>query len=1008
MSNIQLSPQSLIECLKSSKRAFGAYVIIVLLLAQMIFVPSVVGQESVKSAAAENKSEKDNLPHQYVLANGLKVILVQDKAYPFISCFSWYRVGSRDDPAGATGLTHLVEHLLFQNVGSFRGNQLANTIVRNGGEFSGFTSEDFTAFYSNLPASQLDLAIRAEADRMRSAHFTKKEVDQEVESLVKEASGDDQDPAQTLNREVHALAYERHPYRNPPGGWPSELEHLSYEEARAHYDLYFHPNNASLVLVGDFDESVALKLIDKYFAVLPKATNLPVSLYPQERPQLAERQIKLKAHSGKELTVVAYKVPGVNDADAPVLAVLEQIFNAQMHGRLHSKLVETGLCTSAQASFELKRFPGLFVFNCSGIPACGSSKLIQALDNNLAQLKLKQLTDAEVSQAARLAEFLYYSDGSGPYLAGFQIGFFDMLANEQEAYLWPQRLRQVTAADISRVARRYFNDENRVLGEIIVSVPTQSGDNKPTAFRSKDHLSLMRQERRGGESQHLRLAAYQNGEKASQAAVIPDHAPDHTPVKNDQIAKEQIPKEEDRIRVEHKHVSNKVLSNGINVIVLESHLKPLVQVYGALRAGSIFEPADSRGMSRLIAAILNNGNTKTTKQQQIIEQSDLGLSPSAMLKFDSHMEHILLQTRCLSRDLPIQLRRLTGCLMEPKLENADFETIKNDLLVSLKQKEFGAEAKIRRALLSSLISPNCPYYPVNAQQEIDSISEIKLSDAQDFYREHINPISTTLVIAGDVEAKQVFALMEKLSQGWSLVNAQTSAAANAKPEQPAPWPQLIVSNRQASKSSILLPSTASGQVVLGRIIPVSNRKRAEAIWVGTLLADCVLSGHPIFSRLGQRFEAKPELLSEAVDKLWNTKIFEIADKLIWSIQIYLTPKNMSSDAVTAIQKELKQFGQTGMTPEEFAEAKKYLSGNIPIKECFNLDGLTRFVFRGLSEFNELEPLAKIDTIMATLNFEDVNQFIVRLFKPQAASVIVAGPRQLIKQVHAPRDENESD
>ena len=573
---------------------------------------------------------------------------------------------------------------------------------------------------------------------------------------------------------------------------------------------------------------------------------------------------------------------------------------------------------------------------------------MQALDNNLAQIKLRTLTDNEVGQAARQAEFVYYCDGSGPYPAGFQIGFFDMLAEGKEAYLWPQRIRRVTAADVVRVARRYFNEENRVLGEITVGVPGQGAENsKPISFLDKDHLSLVKQERRSGASQHIRLAAYQNGEKATQAAVLPEHPL----VKN-----EPIPKAEDHLRPETPRVSSKILSNGTNVVVLESHLKPLVQIYGALRAGSIFEPANSRGMAKLIAAVLNSGNARATRQQIISEQSDLGLPPAAMLKFDSHMEHILLQTCCLSTDLPGQLKRLISTLMEPRLENGDFETTKNELLISLKQKEFGGEGKIRRALLSSLISPNCAYYPVNPQQEMDSITELKLKQVLDFYRGHVNPSTTTLVIAGDVEPKQVFTLVEKLSQGWSA-NTQAGSGSNGAIEE-LRWPQLIVSNRQAYKSSILLPQGAAGQVILGRIIPVSNRKRAEAIWVATLLADCVLSEHPIFSRLGQQFEAKPELLPEAVDKLWSTKIFEVADKLIWSMHIYLTPKNMSSDAVTAIQTELKRFSQTGITPEEFAEAKKYLSGNIPIKECFNLDGLTRFAFRGLSEFNELEPLAK--------------------------------------------------
>jgi len=334
-----------------------------------------------------------------------------------------------------TGLTHLVEHLLFQNIGSFVNNQLINTVVSNGGEFSGYTSEDFTTLYTNLPPSELELAIRSHAECMRLAHFNKTDVQREITQLSKESEAEDEDLSAALNKEVHALAYEQHPYHNPPGGWHNELEHLTYEQARAHYDHYFQPNNACIVIAGNFNEQNCSKLIEKYFSPLARATNLPQSLYPQERPQLAERQIKLKAQGNKESVMVAYKVPGITDTDAPVFAVLEQLLNELPHGRLHSKLVESGLCTSAQANFELKHDPGLFIVKCSGIPTNSSIRVVQAIESCLNQLKTKPLSDSETSQVLKRTEFTYYCDGNGPYQAAFQAGFFEVLDNSEQAYL---------------------------------------------------------------------------------------------------------------------------------------------------------------------------------------------------------------------------------------------------------------------------------------------------------------------------------------------------------------------------------------------------------------------------------------------------------------------------------------------------------------------------------------------------------------------------------------------
>ena len=571
---------------------------------------------------------KQNLLHQYVLPNGLKVILLADKAYPYVCCSTWYKVGSRDDPAQKTGLTHLVEHLLFQNVGSFQSNQLIDIIVRNGGEFSGFTSEDFTTLYANLPTTELELAIRGQAECMRTAHFTKVDVQKEITQLLKESQSEDEDILASLNKEVHALAYEQHPYHNPPGGWHYDLEHLTYEDARTHYDHYFQPNNACLVLAGGFDEPSAIKLIEKYFAPLSKAANLQVGLYSQERPQLAERQIKLKAPGNKESVMVAYRVPGVDDTDAPVFTILEQLLNGQPHGRLHSKLVESGMCTTAQAYFELKHDPGLFVIKCSGIPINGSTKVIQVLDGIFAQFKAKPLSDIEVNLVLKQSELAYYCDGNGPYPAAFQAGFFEALDNNaDETYLWPQRLRQVTAASILQAARHYLNDENRVLGRIVANVSDNSKSQTGTyneSWRDKSFIAA---------GIHLRLAAFQDSVSNFQQA---------TPVANNQTAKV-----DDHIQATPTEISRKILNNGINVIVVESHLKPIVCVHGSVKAGSIFDRSDCHGAAKLMTTIFNSGSTAASVQSSDAEQNDFGLPLQAMFTFRCHSENILFNSRFL-------------------------------------------------------------------------------------------------------------------------------------------------------------------------------------------------------------------------------------------------------------------------------------------------------------------------------------------------------------------------
>jgi predicted Zn-dependent peptidase len=380
--------------------------------------------------------------------------------------------------------------------------------------------------------------------------------------------------------------------------------------------------------------------------------------------------------------------------------------------------------------------------------------------------------------------------------------------------------------------------------------------------------------------------------------------------------------------------------------------------------------------------------------------------------FNCRAENITFANRCLSSDLDMQLRHLFASLIQPRMQAADFDGQKKDLISKLRLSESNGEERIRRAVLSSLIADNCPYYPQHPEQEINALSTVKLSDVQDFYRTHVNAGATAIIIAGDIQPKQVFALLDDITRNWTASTGTTStnpniasssssdnAQANVEKEKVSPIPRLFISNRQVFKSSILLPQESQSQVILGRIIPFADVKQMQAAWVALHVADCVLSSNPIFSRLAEKFEAKPELLAETDDKLWNTKIIKLANKLVWFMNIRLKPGTSSAAAITAIQQELEEFGQTGLTSQDLNEARRYLAGSLALQECFNLDKLTRFVFRGYNELNEIDLLTKTKKIMTALRSDDMNQFISNLFKPQSATLVVAGPRQLIKQVH---------
>lgn len=209
---------------------------------------------SLPASAISQMAEQrpSSIAVESLLPNGMKLVLQEDHSYPVVSCFIWYRVGSRNETAGLTGISHVLEHLLFHNVGPYKNGSLSTTFMRDGAKFNGYTSDDFTAFYEVLHKSKLELALRAESARMRSTNFVDADVKEEVGRVESELTNESKDPFDTLRREVKATAFRAHPYRNPISGWRTDLQNIGVSQVKAFYDRYYQPDNATLVLVGDF------------------------------------------------------------------------------------------------------------------------------------------------------------------------------------------------------------------------------------------------------------------------------------------------------------------------------------------------------------------------------------------------------------------------------------------------------------------------------------------------------------------------------------------------------------------------------------------------------------------------------------------------------------------------------------------------------------------------------------------------------------------------------------
>jgi zinc protease len=420
-----------------------------------------------------------------VLPNGLKLIVVEDHACPVVSCLTWYKVGSRNESPGATGLTHLVEHMMFRHAGSFQKGEIGTSVVRCGGRFNGYTSDDFTSFFETLPQGKVELALKIESQRMRSTVFNDAEVQDEIGTIEREYDAESKDAAALLARSVRSALYQQHPYHNPLMGWRNEIDTLTANQAKAYYDTYYWPNNATIILSGDIQMSQALPLVRKYFAGIPTSPNAVPQRSLHERFQAGERKLSIKYGGKQEVLEVAWRAPAIDDADAAALVVLEKILNTQVTGRLKAKLLDAKLCTSAAASYEMKKELGCFMVTAVATPATANAqqKISDAVDSVLNQLKTQPVSDAELRRARNQAEFAFFNEADGPYHAGFHVGYFESLGRWQNSDAFAERLKNVSSADVLRVSKRYLTADSRVAGWVAglgaPKPPTKPADSAP-------------------------------------------------------------------------------------------------------------------------------------------------------------------------------------------------------------------------------------------------------------------------------------------------------------------------------------------------------------------------------------------------------------------------------------------------------------------------------------------------------------------------------------------------
>ncbi|HEY4185004.1 MAG TPA: pitrilysin family protein [Polyangia bacterium] len=400
--------------------------------------------------------------HTWELENGLKVLFLANHEAPVATVQIFYHVGSKDEHVGNRGVAHMFEHLMFKGSEHVPPEAHARLLKEVGGQVNAFTTEDVTAFHETVPPSYVDFAIRLEAERMRGLRLFPATVDSErkVVEEEKRLRIDNNPIGQALER-FRALAYTKHPYQWTAAGVIADLEKVTPADCQAFYDLYYRPNNATLIVVGDLDEAAVRKSVAEHFGAMARGA-APPRAYPEEPPQTAERDATLSLNVALPVLVGGYHIPAARDADVPALQVLATILSAGESSRMYRRLVRQDQLAVAAGGFaEVMEQSGLFLVYAAHLPDRDQNKVRATLLAEVARVRSTPVEAAELAKAKNQLSAGYIFGLESVDGVARELGLAELVEGDWHRFLDASaRYDKVTAADVKRVAAKYLIDSN--------------------------------------------------------------------------------------------------------------------------------------------------------------------------------------------------------------------------------------------------------------------------------------------------------------------------------------------------------------------------------------------------------------------------------------------------------------------------------------------------------------------------------------------------------------------
>ena len=773
--------------------------LLAMMIATLLLAPGMtaLAQKGKGKGGAKTATAKNVLPPikytQYFLPNGLRVILHEDHSTPIVGVNLWYHVGSKNESPGRTGFAHLFEHMMFQG---FKGYDYDYIPVMQeiGGAINGSTNTDRTNYWELVPSNFLETAMFMEAGRMKglldAMTQTKLDNQRDVVKNEKRQRIDNQPYGQTNYKITETMYPVGHPYHWSPIGSMEDLSAAALDDVKAFFRTYYVPNNASLVISGDFDPKEARALAEKYFGPIPKGADIT---RPKPAMPALDREIREQIDDRVQLPRVYmswHSVPQYSNDEA-ALDILSTILGGGKSSRLYKTLIYDKQVVQQAASFNgTSEIAGLFQIVATAKPGKTLAEIEQLIDAEIAKLKDAPPTSEEMERAynAREAGFVF-----GLQTVGGFGGKDDQLNNYATFLNDPgffekdlARYRAVTAADVQRVAKQYLTDKRYVLSVVPRAAGPTAGPPAPATPREGAAMASQ-QPASSGTASGTQQAAAQGTPSGAQSITKPEAAatqpagaappqtasPTAAPKTPAAAAKPQpktkeksvdltlLPKPKADPKLVLPAVQRRKLSNGLEVLVVEHHEVPVVSMNLVIKMGGAGDPADKAGLASVTADMLDEG-TATRSSLDISDQlSSIGASLFVGTGWDSTTASLRTLRRHMDRALEIYADVLTN----PAFPDKDLQRIRATRLGGLKQQRDNPDNIANLVFQTALYGRNHPYGHPLAGDEA-SLTSLSGDDVRKFYETFYRPNNSSLIVVGDVKPDEVVAKLEKALAGW--------------------------------------------------------------------------------------------------------------------------------------------------------------------------------------------------------------------------------------------------